>query len=123
MNEKFVEALKCTSGATAYSMWKDLNDGPTDNVDSIKSINEFFDFFSYAIMNNIIVEYDQRKNQALFSGDAPDVVVKRIFEDFFEKNPNLPKVSPEESDDFIAYMLVKRGWAVLCRGTYLMLPD
>ncbi|MFT9019498.1 hypothetical protein, partial [Acetobacter malorum] len=80
-------------------------------------------FFAFAISQNIIVEYDYKKNIPIFSGDLPIVVANRIFHDFYEKNSNVPEKSPSNSDDFVAYMIFKQGWAVLYQGTRLILPE
>ena len=123
MCEKFRSVLNYVAGSVAYNIWQDLNQEENCNVNTIDSMKEFIDFFAFAISENIIVEYDWEKKCPVFSGDQPIVVANRIFADFFEKNPNIPKKSPLDSDDFVAYMLYKPGWAVLCKGTRLILPE
>lgn len=123
MCEKFRSVLNYVAGSVAYGIWNDLNPGINKDIDTIDSMKEFIDFFAFAISENVIVEYDCEKNCPVFSGDQPIVVANRIFGDFFEKNPDIPKKSPSNSDDFIAYMFCKTGWAVLYKGTRLILPE
>ncbi|MCP9318771.1 hypothetical protein KBX73_03060 [Acetobacter persici] len=123
MTEKFLYALNYINGNTAYGIWQDLNEGNCDDVISIDSMKIFIDFFSFAIEKNIIVEYDIDKKIPVFSEDPPNVVANRIFSDFHEKIPDLPKKCPPDSDDFVGYMFYKQGWAVLYQGTTLILPD
>lgn len=123
MSEKFSSLLKYVAGSVAYRIWRDLNPGNENNVNTNSSIKEFIEFFAFAISQNIIVEYDYEKNIPIFSGDLPIVVANRIFSDFYEKNSNVPEKSPSHSDDFVAYMIYKQGWAVLYQGTRLVLPE
>ncbi|MCP1246030.1 hypothetical protein NKW54_08770 [Acetobacter cerevisiae] len=123
MSEKFSSILKYVAGSVAYNIWQDLNPGTEDNVNTNSSIKELIEFFAFAISQNIIVEYDFKKNIPIFSGDLPIVVANRIFRDFYEKNSNVPEKSPSNSDDFVAYMICKQGWAVLYQGTRLILPE
>ncbi|MBB2198613.1 hypothetical protein HLH44_14305 [Gluconacetobacter sp. 1c LMG 22058] len=123
MSDKFLNALEYVAGSDAHSIWKDLNPGVNIDVNSKDSMRELICFFSFAIERNIIVEYSTEKNIPIFSGDAPDVLASRIFQDFSEKVPNVPLLDPLSNDDFVAYLMFKRGWAVLVHGTCLMVPE
>lgn len=123
MSEKFSSILEYLPGSVAYTIWHDLNPGREDNINSRDSIKEFIEFFAFAISKNLIVEYNYKENRPVFSGDSPVIVANRIFSDFFEKNPNIPEKSPSDSDDFVAYMVCKTGWAVLYQGTQLIFPE
>jgi len=123
MSEKFLSMLDYVSGNVAYNIWLELNTAPENYIDTEKSMKEFFDFFAFAISKNIIIEYDSELERPIFSGDLPRIVANRIFCDFRKKNPNIPKICPSDSDDFVAYMIYKKGWAVLYQGTRLILPE
>ncbi|WP_323992216.1 hypothetical protein [Nguyenibacter sp. L1] len=123
MPEKFLKVIEYINGANAYVIWSDLNPGVTKNVNSAASVKELLDFFEFSISNNIIIEFDTEKNTPVFSCDSPKVVAQRIFRDFSSKVPHMPEFDPPSDDDFVGYLMFKRGWAVLVHGTRLMLPD
>lgn len=123
MSEKFENALQYVNGAGAYVIWRDLNTGREEEIKSLDSINELIEYFSFAISRNIIVEYDVDRSAPVFSGDSPQVVAQRIFGDFFTQVKDLPPLNPLTNPDFMVYLLLKRGWAVLVHGTVLVLPE
>lgn len=123
MSERFLEALEYVNGGNAYSIWRDLNPVAIDDIETDSAIKNLIAFFEFAISRNVIIEYDVINNIPIFSGDSPAVVARRIFNDTRTKNPNLPEINPINSDDFLTYLIFKRGWAVLVHGTRLMLPE
>lgn len=122
MSEKFLNELEYLSGSDAHSIWKDLNPGITTHVNSMDSMAELIEFFEFTISKNVIIEYDIERNIPIFSGDEPKTVAQRIFSDFIAKVPNIPAQDPLSNDDFVAYLMFKRGWAVLLHGTRLIFP-
>lgn len=123
MSDKFEALVKFIKGENAYNIWNDLNARSDETVDTKKSISELIDFFAYLLSVNMIIEYDLEKQCPVFSGDSPRKAAERIFGDFFEKNPIIPDKSPSDSDDFVAYMIYKRGWVYLSEGTCLIFPE
>ncbi|NVN10674.1 hypothetical protein [Nguyenibacter vanlangensis] len=123
MSGKFSEALEYINGGNAYSIWRDLNLEATKNIETECAKKNLIEFFEFAISKNVIIEYDAVENVPIFSGDPPKIVAERIFGDIRLKNPNLPAMNPINNDDFLAYLMFKRGWAVLIRGTRLMFPE
>lgn len=106
----------------AAGVWSALELDKEVGVETSDKFERFREFFSFAIRNNRIIEYDSFKHTAIFSGDDPDVVVRRIFHDF--PLEQLPRYEAEKNKVFLKYMLTKfDSWAVLNEGTRLCIPD
>lgn len=83
-------------------------------------MNDLISFFEYAIRNNNVVEWYKEKG-AVFSGDDPIVVARRIFSDF--PYDLVDKENWRRSDYFCNYLLSKsEGYASIVQGTHLFPP-
>ncbi|MBB2165759.1 hypothetical protein HLH26_14690 [Gluconacetobacter sp. 1b LMG 1731] len=123
MLKEFSDELECVAGLSVYSIWKNINKNDNEDLITEEGITNLIDFFEFAISKNVIVEYDEKKELPIFSEDSPRVVAERIFCDIWKKNPGIPQVNPTDSDDFIAYLVYKTGWATLVHGTAIVPPQ
>ncbi|KXV20820.1 hypothetical protein QMA67_01850 [Gluconobacter japonicus] len=120
--EDFDEFMIGVNGDNPIGIWWSLGLSDHDELSLKEKFNLFKEFFCFAIKENRIIEYDLEKNIAIFSKDDPDIVFDRIFSDFpWEK---VDENSSYENDAFFVYMHIKfDGWATLCDGTHLFIPE
>ncbi|GBR07532.1 hypothetical protein [Gluconobacter frateurii] len=120
--EDFDEFMIGVNGNNPIGIWWSLGLSDHDELSLKEKFNLFKEFFCFAIKENRIIEYDLKKNVAIFSKDDPDVVFDRIFSDFpWEK---VDENSSDENKYFDIYMHTKfDGWATLCAGTHLFIPE
>ncbi|QEH97834.1 hypothetical protein [Gluconobacter thailandicus] len=120
--ENFDDFMMGINGDNAIGIWWALGLSNHDELSLEEKFFLFKEFFCFAIKRNKILEYNTEKEVAIFSRDSPEIVFDRIFSDFpWDK---VDKNSSDENRFFDVYMHVKvTGWATLCEGTYLFLPE